>query len=241
MNTITPSDQKSPEAQPPEKPQITIEDSPSLGKIFESLLKAPITLLFHVKEKPKSLLPLFAITTVSILIFGALVGSFSGGTQILIAPTKILLGLIISSIICFPSLYIFSSLSGADLRPSFVLKSLMISIALIAVLLIGFAPIVWVFAQSSESLFFIGSIVILVWIIAFTFGAKALKKMLNLEYTEKQSHIQIWVGIFLLVTLQMSTSLRPIIGNEGPLLTSEKRFFLAHWIESAEGVENNND
>jgi hypothetical protein len=34
------------------------------------------------------------------------------------------------------------------------------------------------------------------------------------------------------VTLQMSTSLRPIIGPaEETLLPQEKRFFLGHWVE----------
>jgi hypothetical protein len=39
----------------------------------------------------------------------------------------------------------------------------------------------------------------------------------------------VWSGIFLLVTLQMTTSLRPIIGRSDDFLTSEKKFFLQHW------------
>jgi len=154
--TTTPLEQNSPKSSYSLEPEMYIGDSPSLGKIFESLLKAPISLLNHVKEKPKTLFPLIVITLASVALFGALIGSFSGGYQILISPTKIAVGIFISAIICFPSLYIFISLSGADLRPSFVSKGLLISISLMAILLIGFAPVVWVFAQSSESIYFIG-------------------------------------------------------------------------------------
>jgi hypothetical protein len=38
--------------------------------------------------------------------------------------------------------------------------------------------------------------------------------------------------IFLLVGLQMTTSLRPILGRSDTLLTQEKKFFLQHWAET---------
>lgn len=36
----------------------------------------------------------------------------------------------------------------------------------------------------------------------------------------------------MLVTLQMTTSLRPILGRSELLLTQEKKFFLQHWFET---------
>ena len=39
----------------------------------------------------------------------------------------------------------------------------------------------------------------------------------------------IWSAVFLLVTLQMTTSLRPILGRSETRLTQEKKFFLQHW------------
>ncbi len=38
--------------------------------------------------------------------------------------------------------------------------------------------------------------------------------------------------IFLLVCLQMTTALRPIIGTSEHWLPKEKKFFLAHWSEN---------
>ena len=46
--------------------------------------------------------------------YGMVVGSFSGGSQMWIAPAKIAIGTILSILICLPSLYIFTCLSGID-------------------------------------------------------------------------------------------------------------------------------
>ena len=45
-------------------------------------------------------------------------------------------------------------------------------------------------------------------------------------------HFAVWGLIFLLVTLQMTTTLRPIIGSEEELFNfKEKKFFLTYWSE----------
>ncbi len=44
--------------------------------------------------------------------------------------------------------------------------------------------------------------------------------------------LQLWMVIFGLVLLQMSTTLRPIIGKHEPLQFGEKKFFMAHWSEA---------
>ncbi len=38
--------------------------------------------------------------------------------------------------------------------------------------------------------------------------------------------------IFVLVVLQMTTALRPIVGQAEAFLPQEKRFFLSHWLDS---------
>jgi hypothetical protein len=41
--------------------------------------------------------------------------------------------------------------------------------------------------------------------------------------------------VFILVTLQLSTSLRPILGRSEKFLTlDEKKFFIQHWCDSAD-------
>lgn len=59
---------------------------------------------------------LFLFVLLGMAAYGLVVGSFSGGAQIWIAPTKIMIGTVLSSLICLPSLYIFTCLSGIDAR-----------------------------------------------------------------------------------------------------------------------------
>jgi hypothetical protein len=40
--------------------------------------------------------------------------------------------------------------------------------------------------------------------------------------------------IFVVVCLQMTTALRPILGTSDTFLPTEKRFFLAHWFDTME-------
>ena len=56
------------------------------------------------------------VSVVCSLIYGVVAGTFSGGTQLWAAPVKIAAGLMISALICLPSLYIFTCLSGSQAR-----------------------------------------------------------------------------------------------------------------------------
>ena len=49
-------------------------------------------------------------------------------------------------------------------------------------------------------------------------------------------HLLVWCIVFLLVTLQMPTTLRPILGESEQFLNlEEKRFFLRYWGEHLTG------
>jgi hypothetical protein len=43
--------------------------------------------------------------------------------------------------------------------------------------------------------------------------------------------IKVWMVIFLLVMLQMTTALRPWIGKADTFLPAEKKFFISHWLD----------
>ncbi len=205
----------------------------SLATAFEGLLKRPYDLIKTMQNQThtkKLVLTLSLISAVGILIFGITLGSFSLQEQIWAAPLKSIFGLGFSAFICLPSLYIFTALTGTSLRLNEIITGLTATLALIAALLLGFTPVLWVFSQSSDSEVFFGTLTLIVWIISFFFGTGILTKMLDHSGTTKRGPLKIWVGIFLLVTLQMSTSLRPIIGTSDKLFTSEKRFFLTHWV-----------
>jgi hypothetical protein len=153
--------------------------------------------------------------------------------QLWAAPLKIILGLTVSGLMCLPSLYIFSCLAGLRAGFSTLLSVMAGMLALTALLLAGFAPVLWIFGQSTESLGFMGLLTLVIWGIAGSFGLGLLKKAETFYGTTGGSHLSVWLFIFTLVALQMSTALRPILGpgEQTSFLPEKKMFFLEHWLD----------
>ncbi|MDB6137256.1 MAG: ABC-type transport system, permease component, partial [Verrucomicrobiaceae bacterium] len=177
---------------------------------------------------------LLVASVVCLAVFGLLLGSFTGGTQLWAAPLKVSAGTFAAMLICLPSLYIFSALSGVNACLSQIFGVLMAAVTLTSLLLLGFAPVLWVFSQSSESLPFMGFLALAFWLIALVFGLRMLLAVSSIHMAQSLGYIKTWLAIFVVVTLQMSTALRPIIGKADTLLPTEKRFFIQHWMEEME-------
>ena len=199
---------------------------------IESILRHPRRVLYQLRQPGAGhvIVALFLITVLCSLIYGFIVGTFSMGIQLWAAPVKIAAGLVISAVICLPSLYIFSCLSGTQARLIEVVGMIAGLLALMTVLLIGFAPVAWVFSQSTDSLPAMGALHLTFWCIATYFGIRFLSEGFA-HLSGKPAGLRVWVTIFLLVMVQMSTALRPIVGKADTLLPVEKKFFLKHWFE----------
>ena len=50
--------------------------------------------------------------------------------------------------------------------------------------------------------------------------------------------LRVWTLIFVLVLLQMTAALRPILGPGDAFLPTEKKFFVSHWTDSLQSAEN---
>jgi hypothetical protein len=226
----------------PKPESVTPQVDTSLISVFEGLLKSPKNLIAGINESKTSgsfTSKLLILALVGFVIFGVTMGSFSFHEQLWAAPLKTLLGLTFSSIICLPSLYVFSALTGTSLGIKEIIQGMAGALALIAALLLGFTPVLWVFSQSTTSEIFFGLLVLTTWLIALFFGTGFLLKMLEQSGTKNRGPLRVWIGIFLLVTLQMSTTLRPLIGRSESLFTTEKRFFLEHWAITMNGPSRN--
>ncbi|GAA5130874.1 hypothetical protein JIN84_05285 [Luteolibacter yonseiensis] len=204
-----------------------------LKSLFEALLRRPHSLVERLSEPDHGATGKLAlVAVVSILCFGFVIGCFAKHEQLWAAPLKITTGLLFSGLICFPSLYIFSTLAGARVGISQLAACLAGALALAGLLLLGFAPAIWIFAESTDSFGFIGTLAIGTWIIALVFALRFLKSVVFTTGGTQKGPLVIWSAVFLLVTLQMTTSLRPILGRSPVLLTQEKKFFLQHWGET---------
>src|SRR4051812_34568703 len=76
-------------------------------------------------------------------VYGAATGFFQGGLQIAVAIWKVPLIIVGSLLLCLPSLYVFSALSGTELA------------GIAGLILIALMPVVWLFSVSTLSLMFV--------------------------------------------------------------------------------------
>jgi len=204
-----------------------------IGSAAEALLRVPGRILFEMRNGDRRLLSaaLTAVAAACLLAYGLTVGLFSGGVQLWAAPLKIAGGVALCALICFPSLVVFTLLSGSEASFGEIGVLLAGTVALASLLLVGFGPVSWVFSQSTESAAFMGALHLLFWLIALCYGIRFLCAATGFLHGGSGRHLLVWSAIFALVSLQMMTSLRPIVGTGDRLLQPEKKFFLTHWVE----------
>ena len=225
---IIPSGPRRPGDDPAEQAPIT-----SVVAAVESILRQPRRVMYQLRQPGagKVIAAMLAVAVLCSLVYGVVAGTFNGGAQLWAAPVKIAGGLMISGLICLPSLYIFTCLSGSQARLVEVFGLLAGLLMLMTILLVGFAPVAWIFSQSTESPAWMGTLHLVFWFIATAFGLRFLKTGFAHTNARSQAGINTWIIIFLLVALQMTTALRPIIGKADTFLPTEKKFFISHWVD----------
>ncbi len=219
------------------------ELEPIIGPVgaVEAILRQPRRVMYQVRqlEPGRLILGMLLVVVLCSLVYGVVVGTFSNGPQLWAAPAKIAGGLLISALICFPSLYIFTCLSGSQARLAEICGLVAGLLLLMTILLIGFAPVAWLFSQSTNSAVWMGALHLLFWFIATCFGLRFLDNGFSHSQARSKAGLNTWIVIFILVALQMTTALRPIVGTAPTFLPEQKKFFLAYWFDcmqpSAEG------
>jgi len=220
----------------PAPPVADPEDLAPIPNVFaaiESILRQPRRVMFQLRQPGSARLiaAMLFTSVVCSLIYGVIVGTFSGGVQFWAAPVKVAAGLLISALICLPSLYIFACLSGSQARLFEVVGLVAGLLLLMTVLLIGFAPVAWVFSQSTESVAAMGALHVAFWFISTCFGIRFLNAGFA-QQSRSGDGLKVWTVIFLLVMAQMTAALRPIVGTADTFLPTEKKFFVTHWLDT---------
>lgn len=212
-------------------------ENPESRSTLELILKSPL----HARDRlgggessSREMLKVIACVVLALAAFGLVMGMFQGGASLWATPLKVSLGYLFSLLLCFPSLYIFLAIAGEDLSWKRVLALLVGQAGLVSLLVVGLLPVVWVFTVSTQSLGFIGSLFIGTWMCAAFAGWVYLRRCLKDRTQVKTEVVFFWWAILLLVTLQMSTTLRPLLGNADTFFPTEKRFFLDHWMRCLE-------
>jgi hypothetical protein len=200
---------------------------------IEAILRQPRRVMYQLRQPGSGALMfyLMLIAIICAVIYGIVVGTFTGKDQYWIAPVKIAGGMMVSALICLPSLYIFTCLSGSQARLAEIFGLVMGMLMLTTILLIGFAPVAWLFSQSTESVNWMGTLHLIFWFIAAIFGLRFLNTAFSHSQAKSSAGFNTWAVIFMLVVVQMTTALRPIVGHGDTFFPKEKRFFLSYWAE----------
>jgi hypothetical protein len=77
------------------------------------------------------------------------------------------------------------------------------------------------------------------WLISTFFGLRFLENGFSHSRARSTAGLNTWIIIFLLVVIQMTTALRPIIGTADTFLPTEKKFFLSHWGDCLKAQREN--
>jgi hypothetical protein len=159
-------------------------------------------------------------------------------------------------LICFPSLYVFSTLLGSRLSFVATLKVLLGIVAITVTVLASFGPIVAFFSVSTENYSFMKLLNVAFFAVAGALGVGALLKALRFllapvpdpntlppvlsqegKASESEQQIRrvfrIWILTYMLVGAQMGWVLRPFLGDPHQPFTwfraRQANFFVDVW------------
>lgn len=158
-------------------------------------------------------------------IYGAIIGSYSGGLQIISSAIKLPALYLITLIICLPTLYFFDILFGSKLGFKQYVTMALTAVSVISVLLFSFAPVVLFFLISVKGYDFFLLLNVLIMGITGGVGVrlfyKGMRDMVSgseaIEQNLRQRLLKGWVILYALVGSQLGWTLRPFFGSEGEL------------------------
>ena len=216
---------------PPPPPGTTLTPDPRHA--VDALLKNPARIASRIAGREGLAPAAFALLAAGLAghaVFGFAFGLFAGWPVAVMDALKAPLTALASLLLCFPSLYVFACVAGAplSLAQAFTLGSA--CLAMVGLLLVALAPVAWLFAVSTASPAFIALLVFLLWLVAVGFAARFTDRLKTVPLFQRQTGIHLWFLVFMLVTLQMTTCLRPMLARPAETARpAAKLFFLSHF------------
>jgi len=172
----------------------------------------------------KKIVALLVCSSCFFALYGAIIGSSSRdwALQIVSSAIKLPALYLITLIICLPALYFFEAILGSNRSFAQYLTLLLASMAMISVMLFGFAPIALFFRFSiNEYLFFKllnVAIFTITGFVGINFFYRGILFFNKQESTSDQPHqnltiVRAWLFLYGFVGSQMGWTLRPFFGE----------------------------
>ena len=138
-----------------------------------------------------------------------------------------------SAALCLPSLYVFSCVAGLPITVTQAVALAAAVPAMTGLLLLGLAPVSWLFSVSTDNLPFVVIANLLAWGLAVSFSCRFFALLNQGANGEKPVGLNWWLVIYVIVSLQMTTTMRPLLRMpETGWRATEKKFFLSHFADS---------
>jgi hypothetical protein len=152
--------------------------------------------------------------------YGAVAGAYSSWLQALSSAIKLPVLYIGAFVICFPVFFVVQMLVGSRLGLAQMAVLVMTTLALIAVLLAAFVPIVAFFLLTGSNYYFLELLHVVIGLATGVLGMYALHEGLavvcekhNVYPRKAMTILRVWVLVFAFVGIQLAWNLRPFLGD----------------------------
>lgn len=174
-----------------------------------------------VRLKSK-ILGLLVSSCVFLGIYGAIIGASHSWIQAILSAFKLPALYLMTAIICFPTLYFFNVMFGSKRSFDQYLTLLMTAVALISVLLFGFAPVSLFFLLSTYDYQFFKLLNVAIFALTGVLGVSFLYQGMAFLSEQDQQGLEIrtkilkfWLLLYAFVGCQLGWTLRPFFGVPG--------------------------
>ena len=208
------------------------EKTPGLGE----LLRAPGDIMGFAEGQARywRLAAFLAlVTAVGCALFGFAIGSFVDLKVAALDAAKMVGIAAFSFVLCFPTLYVFATISGSKLSAARLVVLGLVCTATLGSLLAALAPILWLFSVSTENVAFIVFLSCILAALSLVFVGRPAAAAADRGIVANRAGLHLWLVVFAVVALQTVTLVRPMLAPIGTPRTPEgKCFFLMHFGES---------
>jgi hypothetical protein len=217
------------------------EVPPFRGTALAALLRSPLSLAARIAEDRSLWSAAMALLLWGLVfhaVYGFAMGLFGGMDVALMSAVKAPLIALCALLLCLPSLCVFSCVADMPISIAQTVALGASALAMTGLMLIGLAPVTWLFAVSTESLAFTVLLNLAIWGVCVLFTFRLFNRLSDFGETRHTHGIKSWLIVYIVVSLQMATAMRPLLTMpETGWWAGEKKFCAVHFIESVSGQE----
>lgn len=165
----------------------------------------------------KKIVHLLVISVIGFAAYGFIMGLSNSFLQSLSSMVKLPLLYLVTTLICFPTFFIFYSLFGSKTSVSQTLAYLLTAICVMSLILLAFAPVTLFFLLTSNDYPFFKLLNVLFFSVSGIVGVSFFRKMIvSIDNAEaaatRKKFLFFWMILFAFVGTQLGWTLRPFFG-----------------------------